>query len=226
MKNLLYSTILILLIISCKKEEEKSTMVINVNAINPVTNTPFKGVKYQIKEVESTSNGVSGINEDKTIILNGETNANGKVNVEFEIFKNKFDYEIQFDFEHMDVPEGDYELVKGGHFSNLYKNEGNNFDFELVPYCSFTEHVLNLNCYDANDKMRIRFKFLFTGSGNWSFWGTDEINYTHGCADITKNHYEPQDKYIYEVETTKNGIVNSFIDTFVINGIDTFNIHY
>jgi len=229
MKNLLYIIALILLLISCKKEETKSIMVVNINAINPVTNTPFKGVKYQILEVETIGKGLfyTTYTEEKKTIHTGETNANGKVNIEFEIFKTKFDYEIQFDFEHMDVPEGDYELNKGGHFSILYKNEDNNFDFELLPYFSYIKNIQNIDCFDENDKMRMRQKYIYTGSGNWTKWGETYNDYSHGCVNKSYPLQKPQDLYIYEIETTKNGIVTTYIDTFIpTNNIDTFKVYY
>ena len=94
----------------------------------------------------------------------------------------------------------------------------------LTFYLMF--HIKNINCFDSNDKMRFRRKLLFSNGSpaGWSSWGTLEASYFHGCVNEFSTLYKPQD--IYEVESTKNGLINTYIDTFNIALNDTLKIYY
>ena len=223
MKNLLILITPLLLITSCNKTDFDTTTIIDINIINPVTKTGYENVTFSIFEANSSifSSGKT------TTIFSGKTDINGKAYYKFDVNKNHRNYTITFDYSKMFVPENDYDFSSARDNEIITRGTVNKFDFEILPYFSFIQNIQNIQCFDSSDKMRFRQKFVYTGSGNWSFWDTipQEV-YFWGCTNETNSYFKPQDKYIYEVETTKNGIVNSFIDTFVINGIDTFNIHY
>ena len=198
-KNTIYILAIIVLLSSCKKMRSKDTLTVDVTCVNPVDGTAFPGVIYTIYEVKDKFSVGLNTNQKKELIYTGETDINGKAYYEFDAIKNsKFSYEIYFDYSEMDVPDGEYYLNKTRDFDYLKKNEANVYHFDIMPYFSFVQSVKNVNCFDSNDKMRFRMKFLHTGSGNWSSWDTipQEI-YFWGCIDEINNLYKPQDIYIY-----------------------------
>jgi len=229
MKNTIYILTIALLLISCKKLRSKAPLTVDITCQNPVDGSAFPGVIFKIYEVKDKFSIGLSVNQKKELIYTGKTDINGKANYEFDAIKNsKFSYEIFFDYSNMDVPDGEYYLNKTRDFDYLKKNETNVFDFDMLPYFSFVQHIKNINCFDNDDKMRFRMKILNTGSGNWSKWGTTYNHYFHGCIDETNNLYKPQDIYIYiyEVESTKNGVISTYIDTFYMTAVDTFKIYY
>lgn len=226
-KYLILTLSIFLLLSSCKKLRSKDTLTVDLTCINPVDGSAFPGVIYTIYEVKDKFSMGLSINQKKELIYTGETDVNGKAYYEFDAIENsKFSYEIYFDYSDMDVPDGEYYLNKTRDFDYLKKNETNIYHFDILPYYSFVKRIKNINCYDTNDKMRFRQKKTHTGSGDWSFWGTLDQDYFHGCTDMSYLLSKPQDIYIYEVESTKNGIVNTYIDTFKMTAVDTFKIYY
>jgi len=221
---------ILLLLTNCKKLRSKAPLTIDITCQNPVDGSAFPGVVFKIYEVKDKFSIGLSTNQKKELIYTGTTDITGKANYEFDAIKNsKYSYEIFFDYSNMDVPDGEYYLNKTRDFDYLKKNETNMFDFDILPYFSFVQHIKNINCFDSNDKMRFRMKQLFTnGTPEWSFWDTLEQAYFHDCTDEINNLYKPQDIYIYiyEVESTKNGVISTYIDTFYMTAVDTFKIYY
>ena len=198
-------------------------MVVRITSENPVTHSPYPNILFTIYEVK---NPTFGGKDESTAIYNGKTDENGNAYYEFEIPENyKWTYKINFDYSKMDVPTNDYYMKRAPDFQYLQRGYDNVFDIQILPY--FT-HIKNINCFDAYDKMRFRTKKLFSqGTPGWSFWDTLYANYFHGCEDKSYPLYKPQDIYIYEVESTKNGILSTYIDTFKAeSNLDTFKIYY
>ena len=206
-------------------------MVVDITAVNPITQEPFKGVKFYITEVKDKFSVGLNSNQKRTQIYSGETDANGKAYYEFEVPKKyKWTYEINFDFSQMDMPTGDYHINKGGHFDYLQRNYDNVFDFELMPYTESYTHIKNINCFDSNDKMRYRTKYIDTGTGNWSIWHTPyNQDYIEGCYELSSDvDITISERIVYEMEVTKNSVTTITIDTFyrAPNVVNAFELFY
>lgn len=126
-----YHTIIILLIFifnwSCKKQLQKEESTVTISVVNPITGEGYSGVQYEIKEYIETEDGqILGSSDDETEespIATGETDVNGNASVQFYKKKNlEYSYRIFFDYSAMDVAGGDYEIVKGASFANLYSD--------------------------------------------------------------------------------------------------------
>ena len=221
MKHILTLSVLLLLISSCNKTDFDTTTIVDINIINPVTKTGYENVTFSIFEANSSIFG-SG---KTTMIYSGKTDVNGKTYYKFDVNKNHRDYTITFDYSKMLVPENDYDFSYARDNEIITRGAVNNFNFEILPYFSY---IKNINCFDENDKMRFRTKHLFSqGTPEWSFWDTLDQSYSYGCKDVSHLLYKPQDIYIYEVESTKNGILSTYIDTFKAeSNLDTFKIYY
>ena len=229
-KHTIYILAIIVLLSSCKKMRSKDTLTVDVTCVNPVDGSAFPGVVYTIYEVKDKFSVGLNTNQKKELIYTGETDINGKAYYEFDAIKNsKFSYEIYFDYSEMDVPDGEYYLNKTRDFDYLKKNEANVYHFDILPMGKYVQHIKNINCQGPNDKMRFRVKYPFTGSGNWSSWGTSDNDYLFGCYNsISEVVTEPSDYRIYEVEVTRNNVITTFIDTFYIDPTftDTLKLYY
>jgi len=231
MKNTIYILTIALLLISCKKLRSKAPLTVDITCQNPVDGSAFPGVIFKIYEVKDKFSIGLSTNQKKELIYTGTTDVNGKAYYEFDAIKNsKFSYEIFFDYSNMDVPEGEYYLNKTRDFDYLKKNEDNVFDFDILPYGESYTHIKNVSCFDSNDKMRYRLKYLYTGSGNWTGWQSPYAeDYFYDCYDnqfsVNKN---PTDKIIYEMQITKNNITTTILDTFyrAPNTLTVFELFY
>ena len=184
-KNTIYILAIIVSLISCKKMRSKDTLTVDVTCVNPVDGSVFPGVVYTIYGVKDKFSVGLNTNQKKELIYTGETDVNGKAFYEFDAIKNsKFSYEIYFDYSEMDVPDGEYYLNKTRDFDYLKKNEVNVYKFDIFPYGESYTHIKNIDCQNSNDKMRYRFKYLFTGSGNWTQWQSPYAeDFFNGCYE-------------------------------------------
>ena len=117
-------------------------------------------------------------------------------------------------------------MLTQAEFQEEKKNAVNENEYTFTVPASFVGHYKNVNCFDASDRFRFRFKRLYaTTSVGWSSWTIDQF----GCYELVYNYdgaYE--DLLIYEYEVERNGITNTYLDTFYINpnSIDTLKIFY
>jgi len=229
MKKITLILLTLLLLTNCKKLRSKAPLTVDITCQNPVDGSAFPGVIFKIYEVKDKFSIGLSVNQKKELIYTGTTNVNGKANYEFDAIKNsKFSYEIFFDYSNMDVPVREYDLSKTSNFNYLKKNESNVYHYSILPYANLITHTKNINCIDSTDKKRTRWKYLYTGSGNWTFWSTDDIYYLYGCQDKISHSYIVSDYLVYETEVTRNNITSSFIDTFYVypENSDTLKIYY
>lgn len=233
----IHHTIIILtltfLIFSCKKRLQKESSIVSISVVNPVTKEPISGVKYVLTEYEEEENGqiLGGddlIETENNPLAEGETDASGSAS--FDFYKKRdhdFAYIIRFDYAQMDLPSGDYEIVKGGDEYFLEQHEyTHQFNFEVVPYVNYITHIKNFNCQGSDDEMRYRIKYLFTGSGNWTNWTSGFM----GCYEyVGELKYKPMEVFVTEIEVTRHdGTFDTYTDTLTvgINPIDTLKIYY
>jgi len=224
MKHILTLSVLLLLISSCNKTKIDTPTIVDLSVINPVTKTGYENVLFSIFETKSSVLG----SDKTTMIYSGKTDANGKAYYKIDLHKYYRSYTITFDYSKMFVPENDYDFSYARDNEWIIRGNVNNFNFEILPYFSYIKNIKNINCFDANDKMRFREKQLFSlGTPEWSLWGTLDQSSFHGCTNESHLFSRPQDIYIYEVESIKNGIISTYIDTFKAeNNLDTFKIYY
>ncbi|MCO5259269.1 MAG: hypothetical protein M9916_03915 [Crocinitomicaceae bacterium] len=63
---------------------------------------------------------------------------------------------------------------------------------------------VNSNCFDQNDRIRYRFKYMHVKEG-WSNWQTH-----YGCAPFSFAEFTYNDSILYEYEVERNGVINTF----------------
>jgi hypothetical protein len=207
--------------LSCKKLDKDNPIEFKIKAHIPYNDEPISGVKYTIREYRSKKELMLSDIEYTDFILEGVTDANGNANISFAPKKNmKYHYDITFDYSNLQFANysGSYSLIKVPNYVPLSRNDQQDFEIRVLPHCSIHYKVENVNCFDANDKMRFK-TFNCDEFPNQSFqyitvWG----NYFNGCGsffDDTINNMLSGRK-LYQIEVTRNNVVTIYIDTFFL----------
>ena len=210
--------ICVILFFSCKKEA-KEPIYVTMNAILAHNNQVVPGIKWHISEAKG---GGIGSNQEVTDWeLNGETDANGISVIEFFPLKNKkYYYDISFDYTSMDVPSGEYSVVRGPTtFARLIRESSNDYEIRILPKMVIYFHYKNTNCFDGTDKFK---SFNYDEQPNIrqedvDSWPWNESSLNSGCVDSNLSGTALAGHYIYFWEATRNGIVDTGIDTFYVS---------
>ncbi len=206
---------------SCKKLDKDNPIEFKIKAHIPYSNEPISGVKYTIKEYRSKKGGVISEIEYTDFLLEGTTDASGNATISFAPKKNmKYRYDITFDYSniHFANYSGNYSLIRVPTYVPLSRKNQQDFEIKALPHCSVHFKIENVNCFDANDKMRFK-TFNMDEFPNQSFqyitvWG----DYFNGCGVFSDATFEDRltGRKLYQIEVTRNNVVTTYIDTFFL----------
>jgi len=207
----------LLLLLSCKKENSKRWTEITIKVNNYITGEPIDenvicGIVYYKNEKLPWK-------KDGDVVLDAGSPVNGVYHYAFKAPKAIQHAEFDWNSDNLygvDVNQFMYyEIGK--------KNEYQQY---LVPYGYMREVYINTNCYDDNDSIYIHYiKNISLPNYTPGVGG-----YFKGCDVNYINPYElrPIGKYEYKYSVTKNSITETFIDTYTVeeNGYAELRIEY
>jgi len=215
-----YTVLCTLVLFSCKKEA-KDPIYVSMNAILAHNNQPVSGIKWSITEAKGGGTGSDQELTDRE--MNGETDANGISVFEFHPLKNKkYYYDISFDYSKMNIPAGDYSIVHGPtSFARLVREHSNDYEIRILPKMVIYFHYKNTNCFDGMDKFKFK-SFNYDERPNTrqvdvDSWPWNESSLNNGCVDSNLSGTALAGHYIYFWEATRNGVVDTGIDTFYVS---------
>lgn len=213
--KLLFISFLFLVISSCKKYSKELT-TINFHVYNPVSGGGLSGVHVSIVEQEDVTKAFQVESKYETkVIWEGVTDSDGKASYSFNAMKkDKFTYWQNADVNY--IQANNRKLLKQPDFQEKSKNVVNNNEYTFTVPASFVGHYKNVNCLNSNDRFRFRFSKKYNST-------------SFGCYELTYNYNGAYEDYlIYEYEVERNGILNTYLDTFYINPnfVDTLKIYY
>jgi hypothetical protein len=207
---------------SCKKLDKKNPIQFTIKAHIPYNDEPISGVKYTIREYRSKKELILSDIEYTDFKLEGYTNVNGEAMISFLPKKNmNYRYDITFDYSNLQFANysGSYSLIRVPTYVPLSRNDQQDFEIRALPHCSIHFKIENVNCFDANDKMRFK-TFNMDEFPNQSFqYMLDWSNDFTGCAinlENTTNNDMLSGRKLYQIEVTRNGQVTTYIDTFFL----------
>ena len=122
----------------------------------------------------------------------------------------------------MNVPSGDYSIVSGpSSFAHVTRQGPNNYEIRILPKMEVYFHYKNVNCFDGTDKLKFK-SFNYDERPNTrqvdvDGWPWNESSLNNGCADNNVSGTTLAGHYIYFWEATRNGIVDTGIDTFYVS---------
>ncbi|WP_343747083.1 hypothetical protein [Fluviicola sp.] len=204
---------------SCKKLDKDNPIEFTIKAHIPYSGEPISGVKYTIREYKSKK-GKLGEVEYTDFVLEGMTDANGVASIAFAPRKSKnYYYDLTFDYSSMQFANysGSYSLIKAPTYVHLVRNDQQDYEIRALPHCGMHFKIENVNCFDANDKMRYRVYHL-EEEPNQQFQYIPYSNYFNGCGflgEIT-NSSILSGHQIYQIEVTRNNQITTYIDTFFL----------
>lgn len=213
--------LLLLFTISCKKLDKKNPIEFTIKAHIPYSGEPISGVKYTIREYKHKQELVFGDKEYTDFTVEGTTDASGLAIISFLPKKNmNFRYDITFDYSNIQFQNnpGSYSLIGAPTYNIITRKDQPNFEIRALPHCEMHFKIENVNCLDANDKMRYKV-FNLDEFPNQSFefvniWSNDFL----GCGlfgEIVGNNIL-SGRQIYQIEVTRNDVVTTYIDTFFL----------
>jgi len=191
---------------------------VEVKAEIPYDHTPIPGVKFTVIEYESTGQLLSSAPTGWQ--LEAVTDADGYAKVSFTKKKketSKYYYYAHFDYSSVECPYPNYSIINSPSFIVVNPNEQNSVYLRVLPYASVNWKVENINCYDSQDKMRFK-------AYNYDERPTDDFQYLAygsyflGCGIQTQGMVDNivSGHQVYQIEVTRNGIINTYIDTFFL----------
>ncbi len=223
----------VVVLFSCKKEA-KDPVYVSMRAVQAHSDTPVEGIKWTIQEFKGTGAIVSWNVEPTDFKLTGQTDANGISIIELHPKKDKdYSYSISFDYTTMKVPSGDYSIVFGPTtFANLVRESPNHYEIRILPKMDVQVHYKNMNCFDANDSFK-HISLNLDESPNMTLQDLNNLglslnNFNQGCADYWGGGTMLAGRIVYKWEATRNGVVDTGIDTFYVSpGVnDLIEMHW
>ncbi|WP_343634661.1 hypothetical protein [Fluviicola sp.] len=218
----LFNCCLLLLIISCKKPDKKHPIQFTIKSHIPYSGESIKGVKYTITEYRAKKFSQKlGEIEYTDFKLEGYTNAAGLAVISFFPKKNlNYMYRIEFDYSNIQFSAsfGDYSLINAPAYDLINRNNPRDYEIKVLPHCGAHYKIENVNCFDANDKMRYKVYHL-EESPNETFetvytWS----DYFNGCGIFGEyiNNNSLSGHQVYQIEITRNNQVTTYTDTFFL----------
>ena len=212
---------------SCKKENKELTTV-DFHIYNPVSGEAMTGVKvavYELKDVTPTLSILSDSKYDSNKIWEGVTDAYGKASHTFKTYK-KDKYTYWHSVDENAVKGGNRKLLSQPEYAPLQKEKVNKVEYTYTVPAKFVSHFKNINCTGETNRFKFRVKRMYnTILFGWTNWSLDQF----GCYDNITNHNNSyNDYFITEYEVERNGVTNTYLDTFYINpySVDTLKIFY
>ncbi|MGV3613581.1 MAG: hypothetical protein ACO1N0_21655 [Fluviicola sp.] len=208
-------------IFSCKKLDKKNPIEFTIKAHVPYSGEPISGVKYTIVEYRSKKfSSKFGDIEYTDFKLEGTTNANGIAEISYFPKKNlDYHYIINFDYSniHFSGSSGNYSLINAPSYDIITRQDNSDYDIRILPHCGAHFKVENINCFDANDKVRFK-GFNFDESPHNELQYTSYGNYAIGCGLLIEhiNNSTLTGRRVYQIEVTRNNVVTTYIDTFFL----------
>jgi len=217
---------LLLVGVGCKKKSKELTTV-NFHLYNPASGQGYSGVKVSILQEKNTSEGFNSSSETE-VVWEGVTDADGKASYSFKAYNStKYSYWETVDKSFLQNPS--IKILQKAEFVPLDKNEVNDIEYLYTIPASFVFDVKNVNCFDENDRFRYRRNWVYgsqyTDQFGWTNWSQDQF----GCYELISNYSNYyNDILITQYEVERNGVLNTYMDTFYItpNFIDTLKIYY
>jgi hypothetical protein len=211
-RHLFFISILLVLVISCKKEESKHWTEVKITVQNDITGEPigdaFCGVYTQTGGV--INGGVEELHTSNT--------ANGVYEFGFKAKKNKTYWaEAIYD-------NDKYYNINFSTFMNLNNGAENEFLMTLVPRGQLSTKITNVSCFDTNDEIIVYRPNLDVPSYN-GYSPTPKF----GCYTGTSSYVSlPTGRYSFEWHVTKNNITDVFYDTLNLMAGDSvlYEINY
>ena len=220
----MFVSVLLVVVSACKKEFKTNTIV-NFHVYNPISGEGLAGVPVRVIEQEDVSGAFQVSSEYKsTVIWEGITDQNGRASYTFNAKKkDKFTYWQSADIGY--ITANNRKLLKQAEFQEEKKNAVNENEYTYTVPATYVLLIKNVNCLSQNDRFRYRVDWLYnTGLVGWSNWSLDQF----GCYESLNVTTGFNDYLIYEYEVERNGITNTYLDTFYINpnSVDTLKIFY
>lgn len=213
MKFFLNIILLSLLLFSCGK---KTTITGRI--INPVTgigigNIEIEVLKEKVNPIPGSMDGTGS-----KLIETTTTDSEGYYAIEIRKSSSR-NYYLSVIYD-----ENKYTSTESTSVLIASKTKNQTFNFGLTPYGFIKQDIHNINCFDSNDQMRYK-------RSNTSINLTSTYSTTfEGCFDFSSTEYfkYPMGWVKYEVETTKNGINSTLIDSFYLseNEYKNYSIDY
>jgi len=149
--------LLILVAISCKKPYNKN--VVNVHAYNVLDGTGIDSVYVAVYKEPAGDLG-----KDK-IVADGYTNSEGNLELiysKFKLFKsfNLYDYYDDTYYKKIKM------IINGTEWNGDGQTGAEkitNFEIQYVPMCNYKLHIINSNCFNANDTLMLSYDNMVTG---------------------------------------------------------------
>jgi len=220
-KIIIYTILCTLVLFSCKKEA-KEPIGARIYAVMAHNGQPISGIKWKVVEFEAKFSGdIKSTDWEK----NGETDGAGLALIEFHPKKNMdFIYDVFFDYSSMSVPTGDYVIIPNLSFDRLvreYMTAENTYEIRILPKMDVQIHFKNVNCYDSQDS----FKFKYYNVDEFPYYSQGQINSIpwfdgsaySGCLEMNWNGSYLAGHYVFFWEATRNGILETGIDTFYVS---------
>jgi hypothetical protein len=216
------SMLALLFISGCKKLKTNDPFIYSITATMPHDGTPVPNAKFRIVEYKYKTRFGKNVGDAEPTgwEINGATDSQGKASGEFMgEKKTNYYYQIFFDYSAIVLPSGITDVsIKGPQFDQLSRSglSENTYNIIVLPYTSSHFKVENVNCLDANDKMRFKV-FNYDEQPNQAFqympWGP----YFDGCGlhvDYNSDHTLAGHQ-VFQIEVVRNGVLDTtYIDTF------------
>lgn len=190
MKTILLMVILLLL--SCKKERQ-----IFISATNPATGAGYANLPFKIVETKT------GAFEEKfDVFYEGTLDANGEASVALK-FKNNRGYEFR-----CNPPENTcYNKPIQSTFGDL-TNPKTEFNFEFAPCANLKLEIENINCSGPSDSVRLKRFYNYAEPNGWTPYFT-------GCYQFVSDEYVSVSSgwMFYTWEVIRNGNLSTFTDS-------------
>ena len=153
----MFISVLLLVSTACKKEFKTNTIV-NFHVYNPISGEGLAGVPVRVIEQEDVSAAFQVSGEYKsTVSWEGITDQNGRASYTFNAKKkDKFTYWQSADIGY--ITANNRKLLTQAEFQEEKKNAVNENEYTFTVPASFVGHYKNVNCFDASDRFRFRFK--------------------------------------------------------------------
>lgn len=209
---------LLLLLSACKKNI--ATVQISVTMAH--TNTPIGGSMYRL--VELKSKGIGGFDIEETGYgVSGIVGPDGKASFSLKT-KASNGYDMYFDHSTMNVPSGDYEIVQGptGFAGNINENGENVYEIRILPKMAVQFNFKNENCSGSTDTFRYK-SFNIDEEPHLNQNQIDsrpwlEGSSLNGCVDFVGPFaIRLAGHYVFYWEASRNGILDTGIDTFYVS---------
>ena len=194
------SLLIILLTLSCKKENSQYWTEVHVKMMDYHTG--------DLIQFESCEVFYENIYVPEVKQIDYQNNISGEYEFGFKVKKDE-NYQYFVTFQPYDFY---YAIIEGGYTQSVQRGEVNKFEIKLVHRESFQIGVTNVSCIDSNDEINV---FL----SNLDLPEFDYPNLTFpGCYDDVPIVGDfPIGKYALEWHVTKNNLTNIFNDTLILS---------